>query len=83
MAHQLLFQERTFQDLLAETKSANEDEGFDYETGGSSGLRALVSFGETPEEQEAILLKRVGEGGYTKDSRGRLALTHKAKTHLA
>jgi hypothetical protein len=67
--------ERTFQDLMAETKKESEDEGFDYKTGASSGIRALVSFGETAEEQEAILLKNVGEGGYTKDSRGRLALT--------
>ncbi len=67
--------ERTFQDLMAETKTKSEDEGFDYKTGATSGIRALVSFGETAEEQEAILLKNVGEGGYTKDSRGRLALT--------
>jgi hypothetical protein len=67
--------ERTFKDLMAETKKASEDEGFDYETGAPSGIRALVSFGETAEEQEAILLKNVGQGGYTKDSRGRLAIT--------
>lgn len=66
---------RTFQDIMNETKKESEDEGFDYETGAPSGIRALVSFGETAEEREAILLKKVGQDGYTKDSRGRLALT--------
>jgi hypothetical protein len=51
------------------------DEGFDYETGADSGLRAKVSFGETDGEQEKILRDQVGVGGYTKDSYGRLALT--------
>jgi hypothetical protein len=74
--------ERTFKDLMAETKKASEDEGFDYETGAPSGIRALVSFGETAEEQEAILLKNVGQGGYTKDSRGRLAITPEGQRTL-
>ena len=65
----------SFEDLLQESKIADEDADFDYETGATSGLRALVSFGETEEEKEAILLKKVGKEGYTKDSKGRLALT--------
>mgnify|MGYP003124352687 FL=1 len=66
---------RTFQDILTETKTASRDEGFDYETGADSGLRAKISFGETAEEQELILANEVGREGYTKDSFGRLALT--------
>ena len=58
------------------------DEGFDYETGAGSGIRALVSFGETGEEQEAILESRVGSEGYTRDTRGRLALTPKGQAAL-
>lgn len=52
-----------------------EDENFDYESGADSGLRALMSFGETAGEREGILRDIVGEGGYTRDSQGRLALT--------
>lgn len=66
---------RTFEDILAETKTASRDEGFDYETGADSGLRAKISFGETAEEQELILANEVGREGYTRDSFGRLALT--------
>ena len=62
---------KSFDELTTETG----DENFDYETGASGGLRALVSFGETPGDKEAILKKLVGEEGYTKDSEGRLALT--------
>ena len=51
----------SFEDLLQESKIADEDADFDYETGATSGLRALVSFGETEEEKEAILLKKVGK----------------------
>ena len=54
---------------------SGKDENFDYTTGAAGGLRAKVSFGETPEEKELILRKIVGEEGYTKDSQGRLALT--------
>lgn len=64
-----------FEGLLSRTKSKTEDDDFDYTTGATGGLRALVSFGETEEEKEAILLKKVGKEGYTKDSKGRLALT--------
>lgn len=65
----------SFEDLLQQTDAQKFDEGFDYKTGATGGLRALVSFGETEEEKEAILLKKVGQDGYTKDSKGRLALT--------
>tara|TARA_R100001510_G_C7651746_1_gene209489 strand:- start:44 stop:2944 length:2901 start_codon:yes stop_codon:yes gene_type:complete len=67
--------EKSFRDMLSEREVADEDADFDYETGATGGLRALVSFGETEEEKEAILLKKVGKDGYTKDSKGRLALT--------
>lgn len=51
------------------------DSDFDYETGGDSALRALMSFGETAAEREGILRSIVGESGYTRDSQGQLALT--------
>ena len=68
-------EEGGFEGLLKRSKKADEDQDFDYETGAPGGLRALVSFGEEEEEKEAILLKKVGQDGYTKDSKGRLALT--------
>ena len=67
--------EKTFADIMAQTKQSTQDKGFDYDTGADSGLRAKISFGETAEEQEAILANIVGREGYTKDSFGRLALT--------
>lgn len=67
--------EKTFADIMAQTKQSTQDQGFDYETGADSGLRAKISFGETAKDQEAILAKIVGRDGYTKDSFGRLALT--------
>jgi len=63
----------SFDDLLS--KTSGKDEGFDYKTGAAGGLRAKISFGETAEEKELILRKIVGEEGYTKDSKGLLALT--------
>lgn len=68
-------QRSSFSDLMEQTKSASRDKGFDYDTGAGSGLRAKISFGETPKDQEAILASIVGREGYTKDSYGRLALT--------
>ncbi len=64
---------KSFEELRA--SASDRDEGFDYETGAGGKIRSLVSFGETPEEKELILRKMVGEEGYTKDSKGRLALT--------
>ena len=61
----------SFKDLLQQSDAEKFDEGFDYETGAPSGIRALVSFGETEEEKEAILLKKLGTDAYTKDSKGR------------
>jgi len=63
----------SFDDMVQQ--SSNKDEGFDYETGAASGLRAKLSFMETAEEKEDLLRRIVGEDGYTKDSKGLLALT--------
>jgi hypothetical protein len=60
---------------LATRESGKDTETFDYKTGADSGLRALLSFGESTEDQEAILTKLVGSDGFTRDSAGRLALT--------
>ena len=68
-------EEGGFESLLKRKKREIEDDDFDYDTGAPAGIRALVSFGETEEEKEAILLKKIGKEGYTKDSKGRLALT--------
>lgn len=65
---------KSFEELVAGS-SGKDEQMFDYETGAAGGLRAKISFGETPEEKELILKKIVGEEGYTKDSQGRLALT--------
>lgn len=61
------------------TPKSQRDENFDYETGADSGLRALLSFGETPGDREAILRKLVGDDGFIKDAQGRLALTEKGQ----
>ena len=76
------FQRRSFEDVLGSVRKSAEDEGFDYETGAGSGIRALVSFGETPEEQAAILASRVGQDGFVRDSRGNLALTPAGQAKL-
>ena len=65
----------SFDELMGAVKKANETEGFDYETGADSALRAQISFGETESEREGILQKLVGKEGYTRDSQGQLALT--------
>ena len=67
--------EDTFENILKAAEKKGKDENFDYTTGADGGLRAKMSFGETPGDREAILSKEVGETGYTKDSLGRLALT--------
>ena len=72
----------SFRDLLQQSDAEKFDEGFDYETGAPSGIRALVSFGETEEEKEAILLKKLGKDAYTKDSKGRLALTPQGQSKV-
>lgn len=64
----------SFQDLL-KSGSGKDEQMFDYTTGARGGLRAKLSFMETPEEKENFLLRRVGESGFTKDAQGRLALT--------
>ena len=65
---------KSFADL-DQSSSGKDEQMFDYDTGAGGGLRAKISFGETPEEKELILRKIVGEKGYTKDPQGRLALT--------
>jgi len=52
-------------------------DGFDYETGvQDAGLRAALSLAEKPEEEVAQLARfGLTEGDYTRDPRGRLALT--------
>lgn len=60
---------------LAGQFSQKKDSNFDYDTGADSGLRAMLSFGESAEDQEAILTKLVGAEGFTRDASGRLALT--------
>lgn len=64
---------------LAEARRGIDRDAFDYKTGAGSGLRALVSFGETQGDKEAILESLVGKDGYTKDPGGRLALTPKGQ----
>ena len=59
-------------------------EGFDYTTGvQDAGLRAALSLAEKPEE-EVTQLARFGlsEGDYTRDPRGRLALTPRGAAKL-
>jgi len=73
-----LTKQTSFEEL--DTQSSNKDEeNFNYETGADSGLRALLSFGESKEDQEAILTKIVGADGFTRDAAGRLALTPKGQ----
>ena len=64
---------------LAGRDSGKDTENFEYKTGADSGLRALLSFGESAEDQEAILEKLVGADGFTRDKAGRLALTQEGQ----
>lgn len=68
----------TIQEVAAQF-GQKEDPDFDYQTGADSGLRALLSFGESAEDKEAILTKLVGSDGFTRDSSGKLALTPKGQ----
>jgi len=68
------------EDLLAEyeTKSKGFDVGFDTTTGIQDGkLRRMLGRADTPEDEEKVLREGFGltEDQYTRDSRGRLALT--------
>ena len=60
---------------LVDERSGRDRENFDYTTGGDGRLRALMSFGETEGDREAILKSLVGEDGYVRDKSGQLALT--------
>jgi hypothetical protein len=71
---------KSFDELVAAT--SGKDEGFDYTTGAGGGLRAKLSFMETPEEKENFLMQEVGESGFTKDTKGRLALTPEGQAKL-
>ena len=67
-------------DFLAEyeTKSKGFDVGFDTTTGIQDGkLRRMLGRADTPEDEEKVLREGFGltEDQYTRDSRGRLALT--------
>jgi len=65
---------KSFEEKVKERRGKDE-QLFDYKTGAKGGLRAKLSFMETLEEKENFLRNRVGKDGYTKDSKGRLALT--------
>jgi len=61
-----------------ETKSKGFDVGFDTTTGIQDGkLRRMLGRADTPEDEEKVLREGFGltEDQYTRDSRGRLALT--------
>ncbi len=63
-----------------DTRESTKDlDNFEYDAGADSSLRALLSFGESDKDQEAILSKIVGEDGFIRDSGGRLALTEKGQ----
>ncbi len=71
----------SFQEVL-ESTSGKDEQMFDYTTGASGGLRAKLSFMETPEEKENFLMREVGSEGFTKDKKGRLALTPEGQAKL-
>jgi len=60
---------------LVDEKTGRDRSKFDYTRGADGKLRALLSFGETDEDREAILKKVVGDDGYVRDRGGNLALT--------
>jgi hypothetical protein len=60
---------------MVDDSLGRDRESFDYTSGADGKLRALMSFGETDGDREAILKNIVGEDGYVRDQSGRLALT--------
>ena len=60
---------------ITDRKTGKDREMFDYDSGADGTLRALMSFGETEGDREAILRSNVGEDGYVRDPSGLLALT--------
>jgi len=62
-------------DEMIDQKSGKDRQNFDYASGADGKLRALLSFGETSGDKEAILKANVGEDGFIRDAGGRLALT--------
>lgn len=71
---------KSFDELVADI--SGKEEGFDYTTGAGGGLRAKLSFMETPEEKENFLMQQVGKTGFTKDKKGSLALTPEGQAKL-
>ena len=71
---------KSFDELVVDI--SGEEEGFDYTTGAGGGLRAKLSFMETPEEKENFLMQQVGKTGFTKDKKGSLALTPEGQAKL-
>jgi len=74
--------EQTFEDLLAQSRKATPEgapsqANFDTESGIQNfGLRSALSVAENNAEEEAILAKQgFSTADYTRDNRGRLALT--------
>ena len=68
-----------------QSASAQQEQLFDTSSGiKDAKLRALLSTAEKPEEEEAQLQKLygLGEGDYTRDNRGRLAITKQGGTKL-
>jgi len=78
LAFSTLYKGKSLKEMVDDRQGIDRD-AFDYKTGADSGLRALVSFGETESDKESILRSIVGEGGYTRDAGGRLALTPKGQ----
>mgnify|MGYP001194669869 FL=1 len=70
---------------LTASTSSQQEQLFDTSSGiKDAKLRALLSTAEKPEEEEAQLQKLygLGEGDYTRDNRGRLAITKQGGTKL-
>ena len=72
---------KTFEEL--ESASVGQDrENFDYKTGAKAGIRAALSFMETPEEKENLLKQKVGSSGFTKDSKELMSRVSENLTEL-
>ena len=76
---QFVGRRRSFDDIASAIESRDEDEQlFDTKSGiKDAGFRAALSFAETAAEEEAILKQKynLAEGDFTRDKRGRLAIT--------
>ena len=76
---QFVGRRRSFDDIASAIESREKDEQlFDTKSGiKDAGFRAALSFAETTAEEDAILKQRYNfaEGDFTRDKRGRLAIT--------